>query len=260
MIVAIHQPNYLPWMGVFEKAFAADTLIILDHVQHVRQSLTRRTKIRAEAGSTDAALLSIPLHKHDRFAPINELRIQGTGWITDHRNKLLAVYRRAPFFDETDDVLCKLVDKVKDGAFLADLNFELMQAICRYIGLTAQFRLSSRMDPQTSGSELMAELTEKEGGASYYSGGGATEYTDENDFGRRGLTFSYQRFFEYAQAVPYEQHQGPYLPGLSILDALFNIGPGETRRYIERYKAWLRSAPVDLDHEPDWPNLRAVNS
>lgn len=229
---------------------AADTFILLDHVQHIRQSLTRRTYVRKHAGSADRSLITVPLRDHDRFTPISELRIKGADWIKDHRNKLNEVYRNAPYYESVcHNVLSKL-DLFKDGDLLSEFNFELLRTCCVYIGITAYFRISSRMSHSTSGSKLMAELTEAEGGSAYYSGGGASEYTDECDFGAKGLAISYQRFSEYTREKPYEQLQGEWLPGLSVIDALFNIGPLATREYILGYSTWLRSKPLEQDYDP----------
>lgn len=248
--VAVHQPNYFPWLGYFEKAMAADTFISLDHVQHVRQSLTRRTYVRKNVGSPDRSLLSVPLRDHDRFSPINELRIKGTDWVKDHRNKLHSVYRDTPYYASVSDNLLSKLDQFRDGDLLSEMNFELIRSCCVYIGITVNFRLSSRMERSTSGSKLMAELTEAEGGSAYYSGGGAGDYTDENDFGARGLAISYQRFAQYVRENPYTQHQGDWLPGLSVIDALCNIGPVGTAQYISNYSTWKSRIILEQDYDP----------
>lgn len=253
-VVAIHQPNYLPWLGYFEKAVSSDVFIVLDHVQHIRQSLTRRTLVRKQPGSLERSLLSIPLREHDRFAPINTLRLSGTEWAKDHLNKFDTIYRNAPEYSLVRDKLLSTLSQFKDGDLLSEVNFELIRNICVLIGIPSNFRLSSRMACSSSGSSLMAELTDAEGGCAYYSGGGASSYTDESDFGARGIAISYQQFAEYTQANPYAQLQGGWLPGLSVVDALSNIGPAATLEYIRGYSTWLRSKPMSQDWDPMIPS------
>ena len=36
MIVSIHQPNYLPWLGFFDKIKQSDYFVIFDNVQFPR--------------------------------------------------------------------------------------------------------------------------------------------------------------------------------------------------------------------------------
>jgi hypothetical protein len=34
MTVAIHQPNYIPWLGFFHKMKNSDIFVLLDNVKH----------------------------------------------------------------------------------------------------------------------------------------------------------------------------------------------------------------------------------
>ena len=52
-LVAIHQPNYLPWLGWFAKAARADVLVLLDDVQFEKGGWTNRVEVRT-AGLTQA--------------------------------------------------------------------------------------------------------------------------------------------------------------------------------------------------------------
>ncbi|MBI4640810.1 MAG: WbqC family protein, partial [Candidatus Tectomicrobia bacterium] len=36
MMIAIHQPQYLPWLGYFDKIDQADIFVILDTVQYTK--------------------------------------------------------------------------------------------------------------------------------------------------------------------------------------------------------------------------------
>ena len=50
MVVAIHQPEHLPWLGFFDKARQADLLILLDCVQFRKNYFQNRNRIRTEDG------------------------------------------------------------------------------------------------------------------------------------------------------------------------------------------------------------------
>ena len=45
MTIAIHQPNYLPWLGYFAKIFAADVFVFLDDVQYSKKSVGAKNYI-----------------------------------------------------------------------------------------------------------------------------------------------------------------------------------------------------------------------
>jgi hypothetical protein len=51
MIVAAHQPNFIPWLGYFDKMQKADLFVSVDHVQMERQSYQNRTSIKTGEGA-----------------------------------------------------------------------------------------------------------------------------------------------------------------------------------------------------------------
>src|SRR5919199_1238191 len=50
MRVAIHQPQYLPWLGYLAKRAAADVFIYLDTVQYEKNGWQNRNRIKTKDG------------------------------------------------------------------------------------------------------------------------------------------------------------------------------------------------------------------
>lgn len=50
MVVAIHQPEHLPWLGFFNKMANADEFVILDNVQYRKRYFQNRNKILVNGG------------------------------------------------------------------------------------------------------------------------------------------------------------------------------------------------------------------
>ena len=48
--VAIHQINYLPWIGFFGKIASADTYVILDNVAYTHRNRINRNRIKVPSG------------------------------------------------------------------------------------------------------------------------------------------------------------------------------------------------------------------
>ena len=46
MILAAHQPQYLPYPGIFDKMEKADVFVFLDRVQYVRREWQNRKTLR----------------------------------------------------------------------------------------------------------------------------------------------------------------------------------------------------------------------
>src|SRR5436305_14922669 len=58
MLVAIHQPCFVPWLGYFDRMLRSDLFVILDHVQFERRNYQNRALIRLE---DQARWLTVPV-------------------------------------------------------------------------------------------------------------------------------------------------------------------------------------------------------
>ena len=45
-VVAIHQPNFFPWLGFFDKILCSDVFIVLDHVQFPKSEGNWSNRVR----------------------------------------------------------------------------------------------------------------------------------------------------------------------------------------------------------------------
>src|SRR4030042_1735816 len=73
MIVAIHQPNYLPWIGYFYKMMIADCFVLFDNAQFSKGSVINRNKIKGPAG---AQYITVPVRTYQgHLRKINEYLI-----------------------------------------------------------------------------------------------------------------------------------------------------------------------------------------
>ena len=73
MIVTIHQPEHLPWLGFFDKIRQVNLYIILDHVQYRKNYYQNRNRVCGDRG---AEWLTVPVLTKGKLAqPINEVQI-----------------------------------------------------------------------------------------------------------------------------------------------------------------------------------------
>src|SRR5256885_17176030 len=59
MKLAIHQPQYLPWLGYLAKWAAADAFVFLDTVQYEKNGWQNRNRIKTAAGPR---WVTVPVH------------------------------------------------------------------------------------------------------------------------------------------------------------------------------------------------------
>jgi hypothetical protein len=216
LVVAIHQPQYLPWLAYFDKADQCDVLVHLDTVQYQRRGFQNRNMIKTVHG---ARYLSVPVSA-PRDAAIREVRIAGTDWIRKHVATIQHAYRRAGRFDWFEEGLRPIMSR--DWERLVDLNVATLEwAFDRFAIRCRQVR-ASELDVHGTKDELIVSICCALGASVYLSGTGAGTYQDPARFAAAGIELQYQ---QYTHPVYTQCHPGlGFVRDLSALDLLLNAG------------------------------------
>ena len=90
---------------------------------------------------------------------------------------------------------------------------------------------SSELEVDGAATDLLIATTKAVGGTVYLSGDGADGYQDDARFAEEGLELQFQNFTP--QAYP-QIGSTEFVPGLSVLDALFNLGFEGTAALLDR--------------------------
>lgn len=227
MIVAIHQPNYLPWLGYFHKMALADVFVFLDDAQFSKNSYINRVQVMAPAGPK---WLTVPVSVH-LGDPINAVKPARPDWRRAHLDSLRSYYRRAPAFDEVWPGLEAAYRDLPDGD-LAASNRALVLAVAHALGLTRRFVDASSLGAaERSGDERLVRLVAAVApGGTYLSGKGGAKYQDPERFAAAGLGFRYAAF----EHPVYDQGAEAFTPGLSVVDAAFRLGWRQTAALVAR--------------------------
>jgi hypothetical protein len=228
--MAMHQPNYVPWLGYFHKLASCDSFVHLDVVQFPRgQSFAARNRIKTPNG---VAWLTIPVsrpHGRDGRVSYSEVGFAEAVWRDKHLKTVEMSYGRAPFFDE---VFALYETGLGSGDSLLDVNLALIEACAEYLGITSKReRLSELLPEFGQKNELIAEISAVLGTTTYLSGtGGGREYADAKLLATRGVDLRFDEF----DLPGYPQLWGAFEPRLSILDAMFNCGAAGCRKLLGR--------------------------
>ena len=231
--VGIHQPNYAPWAGYFAKIAASDVFVFLDDVQMPKgRSYVYRASIPSGDGT---AWLSVPT-SGESGGPIDEVRFADPAWGPKHVDRLRSIYRKARAYKQ----VMALVEPVyaSPGELLGEFNIRLIRAIADFLGLAPRWERSSELRPTGTADDRLISLVQLVDGDTYVSGTGGQNYQSEAKFRDAGLTLEVHEY----RPVPYPQAGEAFTPGLSMLDALFNLGHGA--RDVLAYPL-AESAPPD---------------
>jgi hypothetical protein len=218
MIMAGHQPNYLPWLGFFDKMRRSDVFVIEDNVQFEHKGFTNRNKIKEQKVSN---WLTVPVEEAGKRHLINQIKIardQQSGWRRNHWLNIKYHYSKAPYWAKYSDFLERTYNK--DWILLIDINMHLIEGIMGFLGITTPLILGSSLNVIEKKSDLVLSQCKAVGADVHLAGQGAKGFLDVKKFERNGVKIVFQEF-EYPE---YRQLHGDFIPNLSVLDYLFCTG------------------------------------
>lgn len=217
MIVSIHQPQYLPWLGYFDKIERSDVFVFLDNVQFKKNEWQNRNKIKTDQ---QWQWLTVPvIHKFGQ--KIDEVEINNTvRWEKKHLTALMTHYSKAAFFKEHIAFLEQTY--AQEWKSLADLNMHLVQYLTKALCISnTKFIMSSEHESREEPTGRLVDLCKQAEGDIYLSGRDGAKYLNLDAFESEGI----QVIFQDYNHPQYPQLYGDFEPYMSVIDLLFNCGP-----------------------------------
>ena len=216
MNVAIHQPQFLPWLGYFDKLESADVFILLDTVQFKKHEWQNRNRIRVKDGWQ---WLTVPII--DRFPErIDQVEINNrTDWQRKHCQALRLHYGRAPFWEPLGPELISFLER--PWLRLNELNVSVVDLLCRHLSIRTRYIQASGIPAREEPTDRLIDLCRAVGGTGYLAGESGPSYMDVSRFLQSGITIQVQSYSH----PEYPQRYQPFVSHLSVVDLLFNCGP-----------------------------------
>ncbi len=217
MLVAVHQPQYLPWLGYFDKIDRADTFVLLDAVQFKKNEWQNRNKIKTAQGWQ---WLTVPV-KYKFPQRIMEVTVNNTvRWQHKQRQAILSNYSKAAHFDYLDTFFEALFSRT--WTFISELNKWVVRRLAEVLEIETPILVASELGdfPDEPDQRLIA-LTRHLGGDAYLAGSGGRDYMDLEKYEKAGIEVIFQDF----KHPEYDQRFGAFEPYMSIIDLMLNHGP-----------------------------------
>jgi hypothetical protein len=218
---AIHQPNFLPWIGYFHKISLVDDFVFFDDVQFPRgKTFGNRVKIKTNNGEL---WLTVPVLSKGELLNFNTILINNTfPWQRKILKTLELAYSRAKHFEEYHKSFSDIFTRPYE--LLVDLNIELIKYVINQMGIDVNLHLSSEISVKetTNAEDKIISILKNIGISGYVTGSGAgsVRYIDEERFRHDNIEIDWQKY----KSPVYPQLWGPFIPDLSIIDLLFNCG------------------------------------
>ncbi|MFC1734811.1 WbqC family protein [Candidatus Hydrogenedentota bacterium] len=215
MIVTIHQPNFLPWLGFFHKMAQTDVMVLLDIVPFTKGGYQNRASVASPQGEK---WLTVPVLTRGRQGQSTaSVEINNTApWRKKIVSSLKQWYADAPGMETA----APLIDIISQDGWerLTDLNIRLLEEMKDILGIETQLVKASEMNVSGTRSELLANICRDLKADIYLSGPSGRDYLDHECFGNVNVMF---HKFEHPE---YNQLYGRFIPGLSAIDLLMNTG------------------------------------
>lgn len=222
MKISVHQPQYIPWLGYFDKIASSDAFVFLDRVQYKEREFQNRNKIRTKSGWI---WLTVPVvTKGLGRQDIGDVRIDNSsGWPKEHLASIKAWYGRAPFLGRYLSFFEEVYGK--EWEVLADLNIHIIEYLLKELSIGTPVYFESKLDIKNKKTDRIIEICGKLKADAYLSGAGGKEYLEEDKFAPAGIRLEYQAYRHPEYRQQFMEKDGDFIPYMSVLDLLFNEGP-----------------------------------
>jgi len=221
MKIAIHQPQYMPWLGYFHKMAGVDLFVYLDDVQFKKNEWQHRNRIRNSSGRQ---WLSVPTSY--RFPQlITEVAIaEGLDWRKDHLNALNACYGKAPFYKQYIPQFERFFEENRGFKTIDKLNIASSELLRGILGVSTKTVTSSGFAFTGVSTERLVNICRHFGADTYLAGAGGRDYMDLSLFEKAGIAVEFQEFAPPVYPQHWSRAPQDFIPGLSAIDLIFNCG------------------------------------
>lgn len=226
MVVTIHQPEHLPWLGFFNKMANADELVILDNVQYRKRYFQNRNKIIVNG--TDA-YIGIPVKLENyRKKTIVDMEIFSDNevpWKNKYLKTIEYNYKHHPFFWKYFSFFEDLLEK--NIVNLCEFNMEIITYFAKELQIKTKVIMASSLSPQGNKSDLILDISKRTGANVYLSGPAGRDYMKLLTYQKEGVRVW---FNDFEHPIYPQKGTDTFISHLSVLDLLMNVGGQEGKK------------------------------
>jgi hypothetical protein len=229
MKLAVMQPYFFPYIGYWQLIHAVNRFVIYDDVNYIVNGWVNRNRILING---EPSYTTVPLQRASQNRRICDISLQP---LPIWRDKLVksveTTYRKSPCFAEAFPVIERVIRHKTDN--LSDYLTYQLQAMATFIGINTEFIVTSRCyeNNHLSGQARILDICKREGATTYINPQGGRTLYDRESFARADIDLR----FIVMRPMPYKQRAAGFVPNLSIIDALMEVGPTEIKHHLNSF-------------------------
>ena len=218
MIIAVHQPQFMPWLGYFDKMDRCDIFVLLDNVQFKKNEYQNRNKIKTSQGWE---WFTIPV-KYRYPQRISEVLIENSfNWRKKHLHALETNYRKSPYFGKYIDSFNRFYQQ--EWQSLSQVNIASVRLLKQLMGIDTRMMMASEMEGLSDEpNQRLIDICRGLGSDTYLAGSHGKEYMNIDLFNQAGIHVKFQEF----KHPIYPQLFGEFEYFMSAIDLILNCGNG----------------------------------
>ncbi|MDC0199380.1 WbqC family protein [Candidatus Nitrosopelagicus sp.] len=214
----------MPYPGFFHKVSHSDVLIVQD-VTKFDERFSNRNKI---ISSTEWTWLTVPIKKNHKDYLLKDVQIfNDLKWNKVHRKKLESAYNKSNFFNKYNTDLNLILEQKWE--MLLELNMTIIKKINDWLKIKTKIIYESELGIEGEATNRLINICKAVNADVYLSGDMGHDYLNEELFKQNEIELRYQNYTpkQYNQILSRE-----FIPNLSIIDMLSNIGHEEVRKIL----------------------------
>lgn len=252
MALAIMQPYFFPYLGIFQCISAVGKYILYDRLSYIKDGWIHRNRFLEV--HREPVYFAAEVRNKSSFARICDIELApGNVWRKKILQAFLHNYKARPFFDEAFPILERVVNA--DVGLLTDLCALSIQGVCAHLEIPTVVSRDATpfqdMEAKFAGNEAdlpalfpsihlevpdrktfrVIAMCQIEGASTYVNAIGGQALYRKDEFERNGIALRFVQTRPHA----YPQATRTFHPNLSILDVLTNCGKQGTQQLLREY-------------------------
>lgn len=218
LCVFIHQPDFLPWIGFFQKLKKSDIFVVLDDVQFIRRGWINRDKILI---NNKVSWLTVPVKSKGKYQELikNIMIDYSNNWVDEFSKTIYHNYHKHPYYEKHGLKIIEIMQKKQK--YLIDLNMELIDYVSSYYEIRRKIIFSSSLKLKEKRGEKILEILKLLNANQYITGIGSKNYLDEKNFEKKNIKVHFYNKYSNLQ-----NKEKILQDDLSILDYMLKNNKG----------------------------------